>query len=132
MNRIIYVIVFFLVVSAAINAQTSVYYTCPMHPEIHQAGPGKCPVCKMTLVKKEVKQKKPSVKPKTNAAEPKSKLPERKKVDHNGHSARDFTPVPSERVENIGTTKPESLHHPNVLPVSVIKAARPHLVRYDL
>ncbi|MBI3996436.1 MAG: heavy metal translocating P-type ATPase [Candidatus Omnitrophica bacterium] len=24
-------------------------YTCPMHPEIHQRGPGTCPICGMTL-----------------------------------------------------------------------------------
>lgn len=29
------------------------YYTCIMHPEIHQDQPGKCPKCGMTLVKKE-------------------------------------------------------------------------------
>ncbi len=28
------------------------YYTCPMHEEIKQAQPGKCPICGMTLVKK--------------------------------------------------------------------------------
>lgn len=28
------------------------YFTCPMHPEIHEAGPGQCPECGMTLVKK--------------------------------------------------------------------------------
>jgi YHS domain-containing protein len=26
------------------------YWTCPMHPEIHQAGPGQCPICGMNLV----------------------------------------------------------------------------------
>jgi Cu+-exporting ATPase len=25
-------------------------YTCPMHPEVRQTGPGKCPKCGMTLV----------------------------------------------------------------------------------
>lgn len=25
-------------------------YTCPMHPEIRQSGPGTCPQCKMDLV----------------------------------------------------------------------------------
>src|SRR5882724_9595733 len=25
-------------------------YTCPMHPQIVQDGPGKCPICGMTLV----------------------------------------------------------------------------------
>src|SRR6478752_5539313 len=24
-------------------------YTCPMHPEIHAAGPGACPICGMAL-----------------------------------------------------------------------------------
>jgi len=27
-------------------------YTCPMHPEVLQDKPGKCPKCKMNLVKK--------------------------------------------------------------------------------
>ena len=29
--------------------QTGVY-TCPMHPEVRQAGPGKCPQCSMALL----------------------------------------------------------------------------------
>lgn len=29
------------------------YYTCVMHPEIHESKPGKCPKCGMDLVKKE-------------------------------------------------------------------------------
>ncbi len=33
------------------------YYTCPMHPQIHQDKPGKCPICGMTLIKKEEDQK---------------------------------------------------------------------------
>lgn len=31
------------------NAEAG-YYTCPMHPQIHQAKPGKCPICGMNLV----------------------------------------------------------------------------------
>lgn len=27
-------------------------YTCPMHPEVAQPGPGKCPKCGMDLVSK--------------------------------------------------------------------------------
>lgn len=27
------------------------YWACPMHPEIHAHEPGKCPVCKMKLVR---------------------------------------------------------------------------------
>ena len=30
-----------------------IYYTCAMHPQIHQDKPGKCPICGTTLVKKE-------------------------------------------------------------------------------
>lgn len=26
------------------------YWTCAMHPQIHEDGPGQCPICKMTLV----------------------------------------------------------------------------------
>lgn len=31
----------------------SVVYTCPMHPEVEQDGPGECPKCGMKLVPKE-------------------------------------------------------------------------------
>jgi Cu+-exporting ATPase len=30
-------------------APTGVIYTCPMHPQIRQVGPGHCPICGMTL-----------------------------------------------------------------------------------
>ena len=30
-------------------AQEGVIYTCPMHPQIRQTGPGTCPICGMTL-----------------------------------------------------------------------------------
>lgn len=35
------------------GAKEQYYYTCTMHPEVHQDKPGKCPVCGMDLVKKE-------------------------------------------------------------------------------
>jgi Cu(I)/Ag(I) efflux system membrane fusion protein len=31
---------------------TKVVYTCPMHPMVVSDKPGKCPICKMDLVKK--------------------------------------------------------------------------------
>src|SRR5581483_11821688 len=30
-------------------ASAGTIYTCPMHPEIRQAGPGSCPICGMAL-----------------------------------------------------------------------------------
>ena len=32
------------------EATASAGYTCPMHPEVHQDAPGKCPICGMNLV----------------------------------------------------------------------------------
>ncbi len=34
---------------AAATVAEGTIYTCPMHPEIRQAGPGNCPICGMTL-----------------------------------------------------------------------------------
>lgn len=48
--------------------QISVYYTCPMHPEIKSDQPGKCPKCGMQLVKKQVKQTTPITKQKKQPA----------------------------------------------------------------
>ncbi|MCL5428682.1 MAG: copper-translocating P-type ATPase [Chloroflexi bacterium] len=36
--------------------QTTIY-TCPMHPEVQQSKPGRCPKCGMTLVPKKIKNK---------------------------------------------------------------------------
>jgi len=35
--------------SSSTPAATGTIYTCPMHPQIRQAGPGNCPICGMTL-----------------------------------------------------------------------------------
>lgn len=39
------------------------FYTCPMHPQVHEHEPGKCPICHMNLVK--VSGKKQNMKPST-------------------------------------------------------------------
>jgi Heavy metal binding domain len=31
------------------GVSTGTIYTCPMHPQIRQVGPGYCPICGMTL-----------------------------------------------------------------------------------
>ena len=31
------------------NVPEGTIYTCPMHPEIRQVGPGSCPICGMAL-----------------------------------------------------------------------------------
>ncbi|WP_149496462.1 heavy metal translocating P-type ATPase [Roseiconus lacunae] len=35
--------------NAAVESQPGTIYTCPMHPEIEQVGPGACPICGMDL-----------------------------------------------------------------------------------
>lgn len=32
------------------HEHTGTYYTCPMHPEVHEHDPGECPLCHMNLV----------------------------------------------------------------------------------
>jgi Cu+-exporting ATPase len=38
----------------AVEAKPGVEYTCPMHPEVVQIGPGTCPICGMALEPKEI------------------------------------------------------------------------------
>ena len=40
--------------SAIPNPNSQIEYTCPMHPEIVQIGPGSCPICGMALEPKEI------------------------------------------------------------------------------
>jgi Cu(I)/Ag(I) efflux system membrane fusion protein len=50
----------FGLVSSEAAGATSVQYYCPMHPQVVQDHPGECPICSMTLVKKEGGSGKPS------------------------------------------------------------------------
>jgi Cu(I)/Ag(I) efflux system membrane fusion protein len=34
----------------AMAKEPAVYYTCSMHPQVHETMPGKCPICKMDLI----------------------------------------------------------------------------------
>ncbi len=40
----------------AMHADAEVMYHCPMHPEVTQDKPGKCPKCGMDLVKMDSKE----------------------------------------------------------------------------
>lgn len=68
----------------AINVQsqaTKTIYTCPMHPEVQQNQPGKCPKCGMTLIKKLTPTKVPPKKSvKKESATKKAGVPKLKKA----------------------------------------------------
>ncbi|WP_278034846.1 multicopper oxidase domain-containing protein [Flavobacterium nitratireducens] len=72
MKKILFLLCF-LTLSVMVKAQDKkarqdFYYTCVMHPEIHEAKPGKCPKCGMDLIKaKEKKTKKEVIKKETSS-----------------------------------------------------------------
>jgi Cu+-exporting ATPase len=35
--------------AAVLKGSKDVEYTCPMHPQVRQMGPGNCPICGMAL-----------------------------------------------------------------------------------
>lgn len=41
------------------QSSVKTYYTCSMHPEVHEDKPGKCPICHMNLTKVEIEEEKP-------------------------------------------------------------------------
>lgn len=45
--------------AAANAAEAGPVYTCPMHPEVTQPGPGRCPKCNMKLVPRSAEEAKP-------------------------------------------------------------------------
>jgi len=49
--------------SITVPSDGEIYYTCPMHPEIRQLTPGRCPGCGMELVKSEIRSTKSETHP---------------------------------------------------------------------
>lgn len=64
MNKIIIGLLLFTLVFAAckqkpsqqsiVKEQSKAYYTCSMHPQVHEEYPGNCPICGMKLIKVEL------------------------------------------------------------------------------
>ncbi|HTF30053.1 MAG TPA: efflux RND transporter periplasmic adaptor subunit [Flavitalea sp.] len=63
MNKIIIGILLFMMAftackqkpqQATVQTQSKAYYTCSMHPQIHEEHPGNCPICGMKLIKVEL------------------------------------------------------------------------------
>nr|WP_294921703.1 multicopper oxidase domain-containing protein [uncultured Flavobacterium sp.] len=99
-------------------------YTCPMHPDIHESKPGKCPKCGMTLVKAKAKTTQPKAGTKPKAATPvKEEMPKKgkssatDKVD--SHQAHDMTNMEKKTVD------------PPVKKM-MVNDEPPKVVRYDL
>ena len=47
--------------TAQVKPKLQTFYTCVMHPQIHESKPGNCPICGMTLVKEKSKTPKKAV-----------------------------------------------------------------------
>lgn len=54
------------VTAAVVAAATGVIYTCPMHPQVQQVGPGSCPRCGMALEPAELSLETPESQPEWN------------------------------------------------------------------
>ena len=56
--KIVYIIVLLGLlnfVNAQVKTKQPTFYTCIMHPEIHESKPGNCPKCGMALIKEKSK-----------------------------------------------------------------------------
>ena len=67
------------------QTSTSIVYTCPMHPEVRQNHPGRCPKCNMRLV-------------------PEGEVSHGHPHEHVSHSVQPAAPAPANAP---GTTPPE-------------------------
>ena len=121
MKKILYLLCFF-VIGLFVNAQEKkaaqdFYYTCVMHPEIHEAKPGDCPKCGMKLVKaKEKKIKKEVVKTTVSA------VPITKKAVS---TKKEVEVIPSKT--RADSPKENAVTEAEILPKTISKT-----VRYDL
>ncbi|WP_310556905.1 multicopper oxidase domain-containing protein [Flavobacterium sp.] len=64
MNFKLSILVFICILNfanAQVKTKPQTFYTCIMHPQIHESKPGNCPICGMTLIKEKSKTTKKSV-----------------------------------------------------------------------
>jgi Cu(I)/Ag(I) efflux system membrane fusion protein len=47
------IVALFLACNQSKDGSTPIVFTCPMHPDVLNEGPGICPICKMDLVPKD-------------------------------------------------------------------------------
>ncbi|MFA9190894.1 multicopper oxidase domain-containing protein [Flavobacterium sp. FZUC8N2.13] len=123
MNKILYLLCFF-VIGPFVYAQgkktaPEYYYSCVMHPEIHEAKPGDCPKCGMALVKVKTKKAKKEVVKKTLPAVPISKSPVKIKKEAEVSKSR-----PTKEAD---LPKESTVVEKKILPKTISKK-----VRYDL
>jgi FtsP/CotA-like multicopper oxidase with cupredoxin domain len=110
------------------------FYTCVMHPEIHESKPGNCPKCGMTLVKekaktpKKVDAKKPAT-PKKVITPTKTQETDIKKVDSVSITQDSVSGIEMQRKVEVSQDKtvPENVPKPTSQSKTVSKT-----VRYDL
>src|SRR5215217_2343564 len=122
MNKILYLLCFFII-GLFVNAQEKkaaqdFYYTCVMHPEIHEAKPGDCPKCGMELIKvKSKKAKKEAVK-KTVSKAPVAKKP--------GKNKKEVEVILTDPTTSAAFLKENTVTEKKVVPKTISKT-----VRYD-
>ena len=103
-----------------------IFYTCVMHPEIHESKPGKCPKCGMNLVKEKAKPTRKTVVQKqvpkavvSKTRTTKTNVVEVSKTTENLH--KNHNPVVVKNI--IPTAEPTTI---------IVKNTPPKTVRYDL
>ncbi len=69
--------------------QQTVKYTCPMHPEVIQDKPGKCPKCGMELVEKKGSANKHQAHDSTTMNQGNMKMMKDSTANRKGHMMRD-------------------------------------------
>lgn len=140
MKRIILIMLLHVSFVSAFS-QSTTYYTCPMHPEIHSSKPGNCPKCGMKLVKATVKPPKTKLpskqgeKPirndtaKTTSPSVENKSPKEMHPPHDSsiHHNMEKTTDPINNIGEINSAKA------NLGPINTIaNNTAPRTVRYDL